>query len=220
MYSGYSGYGVGGGPFVVGIYADPTVTGGVTTLVAFVAAAGTSNPFSPQNQLDGFNIVGAMGVQAQATGYLVSSYGSVANSSFGLVPGSPMLVPSTLQLGQSFNPLTNAVGSMVLGVSVVGTVTAVGAVPGIAFCPGNPTQGATVRYTIAPNGGTTTSSSVSYVPGCGITDYVASTGTEFMLSAVGSQNLGNLEVARKTQSATFLGTLHTVWQHIFVKHAQ
>lgn len=216
-YSGYTGYGVGGGPFEVGIYADPVVSSGIMTYVAFIAATGTANPFSPQTELDSNDYVaGAMGVQSLANGYLVSSYGSVGNDSYGLIPGTPMLVPSTLQLGQSWNPVSN---TSLLGVAVTATVTFVGAVPGIAYCPGSPATGATVRYTIlAPPGGTTTNSSVSYVPGCGITDYVASTGSEFVLTGVGSQSLGELDVARKTKSATFLGTLHTLWQHIFVKH--
>ena len=216
-YSGYSGYGVGGGPFVVGIYADPTVTSGIRTFVAFVAPNGSTNPFSPQTEITTNSFAaGAMGVQSTANGYLVSSYGSVSNFSFGTIPGTPMLVPSSLQLGQSWNPLANS--PMSLGVSVTATVTAVGQVPGMAFCPSSPAAGASVRYTIVPLGNTTTNSSVSYVPGCGITDYIASTGIESMLSAVGSQSLGQLDITRRTESATLLGTLHTLWQHIFVKH--
>lgn len=218
-YSGYTGYGVPG-TAVIGMYADPTVTNGVTTFVAFVDQSGTGNPFAPANQVGSstcYACIGAMGVQATANGYLVYSYGSMSNFSFGTLPGTPLLVPSSLQLGQSWNPVANT--AMGLGVSITATVTDVGQVPGIQYCPGSPSAGATVQYTIVPIGGTTTNTSVSYVPGCGITDYIASTGSEFRLSGVGSQSLGNLDIARKTASATLLGTLHTLWQRIFVKHA-
>ena len=198
-YSAFTGYGFQ--PFVVGIYADPTISNGIASFVAFAAPAGTSNPFSPSNQIGGagnypsdYGIVGAMGVQSTTNGYLVASYGSISNNSFGTIPGTTMLVPSSLQLGQTWNPLSNA--ASVLGGSAVATVTDVGAVPGIAYCPNSPSQGATVQYTLAPQGGPVSVSSVSYVPGCGITDYVASSGGEFTLSAVGTMNLGTLDITR------------------------
>jgi hypothetical protein len=219
-YSGYTGYGAPT-TAILGVYADPTVTNGVTTFVAFVDPSGTGNPFSLSNEATNpnncYECVGAMGVQSTGNGYLVYSYGSMSNYSFGTLPGTPLLVPSSMQLGQTWNPVANT--AMGLGVSITATVTAVGQVPGIQYCPGSASAGATVQYTMTPIGGSVTNTSVSYVPGCGITDYIASTGSEFRLSAVGSQSLGTLDIARKTASATLLGTLHTLWQRVFVKHA-
>ena len=99
------------------------------------------------------------------------------------------------------------------------TVVAVGAVPGISACPSGATQGATVSYSVGiPGGGTGAGSqALSFVPGCGITDFINTAGQEFMLVSVGTQNLGTQDMTRTVQSATMMGTLRAVWQQLLVR---
>jgi len=202
-----------------GIYADPQSTSGVVTLVLFCTTSSSctsSNPF-----VTGQNVA-ALSFQQLPNGYLINSFASASNNSSGVVPGAPLLVPSSLQAGQSWNPFSN---SSLLGLvgSVSASVARVGAINASSACPGGAASGAVVTYTTP---GPLTGSSLnvnefqtlSFVPGCGIVQFTNSAGQVFTLTSVGTQNLGTLEMTRTTQSATIMGTLRAVWQQLLVKH--
>lgn len=118
-------------------------------------------------------VQGGAGLQGSAAGYNAESFvllfanGQIFNE--GLVPMTPLLVPSTLTLGQTFATYPG----------VTSTVTTVGTVPGAGACP-TPASGATVTYTF--QGQTTI---ISYVPGCGITA-LSTNGVNLVLTSVGS----------------------------------
>jgi len=193
-------------PFTVTVYNDPHTSNNVSTLVAFVAQG------TPATALAGTN-AGALGVTSLADGYRASSYVSVSNNASGTIPGAPLLVPNSLQRGQSWQPLASLALPGIPAVSA--NVVSVGAVPGLSACPNSPTTGATVQYSV---GGSI--SVVSYVPGCGITDYVNDAGTEFTLTSVASYpQVGQLDIARRAESATIMGTLRTLWQRVLVRHS-
>jgi len=210
----YYGYAGGGSPFVAGMYADPSTTNGVETYVAFVAAQGSSNPFT-----QGMD-AGNMGVQPTSNGNEVYSFGSVSNNTFGLVPGTPLLVPSSLQLGTSWNPVAGLPQAFTGGTTGIATVIAVGSVPGMSACPNNPPGGATVQYTFSniPNTALSTQTeTVSYVPGCGISDIVTETGVEITLTNVGTQSLGQLSISHNP-AQTLMQMLRNLWQRLLVPH--
>jgi hypothetical protein len=203
-----------------GIYADPTAASGVTVLVLFCAVNNQTNCTSPTPFVSS-TALGAVGVQALSNGYLLNSFASTSNAASGLIPGAPLLVPNSLQFGQSWNPLAGSAIGLFQGVyQATATVTAVGTVPGMSACPNSPTQGATVTYTVNANSGTGANGqqqSLSFVPGCGITDFLNTAGQEFTLVSVGTQNLGTQGLTRAAQSATMMGTLRAMWQRLLVK---
>jgi len=193
-------------PFTVTVYDDPQIANNISTFVAFVAQG------TPATALAGTE-AGALGVTSLADGYRASSYVSVSNNASGTIPGTPLLVPNSLQRGQSWQPLANLTLPG-LPTAVSANVVSVGIVPGMSACPNSPTKGATVQYTVGGVGGV-----VSFVPGCGITDYVNDAGTEFTLSSVASYpQVGQLDIARRAESATIMGTLRTLWQRVLVRH--
>lgn len=205
-----------------GIYADPQGSNGITSLVLFCALNNQTGCTSP-NPFTGTSL-GALGLQALPNGYLLDSFASASNNSAGVVPGVPLLVPNSLSLGQSWNPFGSGLGILSGLISANATVVAVGPVPGMSACPNSPTQGATVNYSITSSASPSSagtgfgSQAMSFVPGCGITDFVNSAGQEFTLVSVGSQNLGTQDIARTTQSVSFMGTLRAMWQRLLVKH--
>ncbi len=210
----YGAYSGAGSPFVAGMYADPTTTNGVETYVAFVASQGSSNPFTQGSE------AGDMGVQPGSNGNEVYSFGSVSNNTFGLVTGTPLLVPSSLQLGSSWNPVAGVPLSFTGGVTAIATVIAVGSAPGMSACPNNPPSGATVQYTfnnIPSTALSTQTETISYVPGCGITDIVTETGVEITLTNVSTQNLGQLSISHNP-AQTLMQMLRSLWQRILIPH--
>jgi len=86
------------------------------------------------------------------------------------------------------------------------TVTNVGVVPGASACPVVAT-GATVAYNFQGQ-----NYSVSYVPGCGITQYVGNHGETFTLTSVATYQLGTLGNVREMASLTLLDSLKSLWR--------
>ena len=165
------------------IYADPPVGGssvhtftgaGVTGLVPTVlTSVGTVDS----------DLVVSFGVSEDvANDATIVSEISTGNTA--PVPVSPFLgsnslaVPGTLTLDQTWSPFPGATA----------TVVAVGAMPHVAACPIQ-ASGAQVHYTFPGYDDT-----VSYVPGCGITDWLNNTNhEEIALISVGSYpTLGTL----------------------------
>lgn len=175
-------------PLTVTIYADPK-SGQVQALIAS-GVAGLVPTVATSAANMNTNLLGALGVSADAS----SNYNAVSEVSAGsiaAIPGSPLLIPSTLTVGQTWS----ASGG-------TATVTSIGNVPNASACAVAAT-GATVRYSYA-----NFNYSISYVPGCGITDFVNNAnGAEFKLISIGNYPaIGTLGVARKTASATLVDT--------------
>ncbi|HEY0613525.1 MAG TPA: hypothetical protein VGC96_02745 [Candidatus Elarobacter sp.] len=159
------------------VYADPP--SGSTLALVLLGANGTLT-----NATGGAELAG-LGLQNSASGYNATAYllldGSGGIYAGGGIPGFPLLVPSTLTQGQSFSTYPG----------VTGTTQFVGTVPGASACP-TPATGATVQYTYLGQ-----TYLVSYVPGCGITDYVGNHGEHLTLASVGSYpQLGTLSKRR------------------------
>jgi hypothetical protein len=187
-----------GVPYTVSVYSDPSPdTGGNIALVGFDYGS-----VVPDAAAAGGYVVGAIGLSAASGGgYIAKTFGSVTNDTYGPVPGTPILIPGSVTLGQSFTPYPG----------VTETVTGVGAVAGMSACPGSPTTGAVVAYTLGH-----ISESISFVPGCGITDLVTDNGTEFRLTSITQDpQLGQQSVARATRNATTLDLLRSMWKRVF-----
>jgi len=195
----YHGNAFGAPAVTVSIYADPP-SGSTNAMVMFIGSGTTANAFSAYK-------VAGIGVQNTPSGYNVTAYvllnpdGSIYSGS--AIPGTPQLVPSTLTQGQTFSsyPGLNA------------TVQSVGTVPGASACP-VPAAGATVQYTYA--GGTYL---VSYVPGCGITDYVGNHGEHLTLASVGTYSSLGSQSARRMSSLTVLDGIQSL-ARVIATHAR
>lgn len=172
------------------LYADPG-TGSVSTLVGSTATGLVTTVATSATAMTA-GAFGELGLNIDASkNYNVYSEASVG--SIAVVPGNPLLVPTTLTLGQTWSPATGASASVI----------AVGAVPGQTACPNatSSTIGAQVEYTYPGY-----KDIVSYVPGCGITDLKNPTnGAEFTLTSVATySSIGTL--ARHAAKATYLDT--------------
>ncbi|HET9031115.1 MAG TPA: hypothetical protein VFN49_13165 [Candidatus Aquilonibacter sp.] len=176
-------------PLTITLYSDPTING-VTALVA-AGTTGLVTTVATSTANMQANMVGALGMTVDASGnYNVTSEYSLGSTA--AVPGTPLFVPSTLTLGQTWSASGGSA-----------TVTNIGVVPGESACPNasSSPQGAQVTYTYPGY-----SESISYVPGCGITDVRNTTnGADFVLTSVGSYPaIGTL--ARRAATATWLDT--------------
>jgi hypothetical protein len=200
----YHASGGGVAPFTVTTYSDPQPSNGNNAMVAYARPSIAADALPA----DGGTLVAAAGFSSGSDGPHAQTFGSVSNDSYGYVPGTPLLVPTTLSLGQVFSPMSG----------ITGTVTAIGPnVPGIAACPGSPPAGATVSYVAAFDAnGSLANESVTYVPGCGITDLFTDAGVEFKLASIASHpELGELSVARQVLSASWIDTIRSLWQMTF-----
>ncbi|MBV8637652.1 MAG: hypothetical protein JO322_06160 [Candidatus Eremiobacteraeota bacterium] len=173
------------------LYVDPNPVNGVTTLVgAGVTGLVPTVATSATNMTQ--NLMGELGIKVD-TSANYNIYSEYSVGSLALVPGDPVLVPSSLTLGQSWTPTTGATAKVI----------SIGAVPGQSACPNatSSTVGVTVEYTY-PNYDDT----IAYVPGCGITDMKnPSNGAEFTLVSTASYaSLGSLD--RRAAQATYLDT--------------
>jgi hypothetical protein len=170
--------------YTVTLHANNNNLAVSSALTAFVVPglqsnAITSNPSATISQ--------SLFLQPTSGSFNVLSVTRTRNGSFS-IPGSPQLVPNTLTLGQTFSPY--------LGVTA--TVTFVGTVPGAGACP-TPTTGATVAYAFQGE-----SYTVSYVPNCGISDFVTNTGVEFSLISISQETGAAVAAAERSLSGTTL----------------
>lgn len=175
------------------LYSDPNPKAGLQTLVITIAA-GLQPTVLTSASAAAAAVAGAAGFTAGTTNYTVAAESSIGSS--GLVPGTPLLVPNSLTLNQTWAPAAGATA----------TVTFIGTVPNASACPA-PTAGASVRYKYPGYDDT-----ISYVPGCGITDILNnSSGADFKLISVSTYaSIGQLEIAKRVQSLTWLDTARSV----------
>lgn len=180
------------GQFTISLYTDPQPINGATAVGAAVVAGSVATVITSGTNFNQ-NLVAIGGFTSSSSGY--NAVYEVSAGGSATVPGSPQLVPSTLTQGQTFNPYPG----------VTATVTAVGTAPGASACP-TPGNGATVSY--AFNGQTQV---VTYVPGCGITQYTTTGGTVYTLASMGDYSfIGQLSSLRKAASITPLTTVRTL----------
>jgi hypothetical protein len=181
-----------GTSLTVSTYVDPTrLSTGDTLLVGTVASGLLTTVLTDHNSAEA-NSFGGLAFSQSASGYNVTAEATITGPA--LVPGSPLFVSSTLTQGAVTTPYPG----------LTETVLSVGTVPGASGCP-TPGTGATVQY--AFQGSTYR---LSFVPGCGITQFVGPTGATLTLTSVGSYNIGNLAAARQVQSASVLQTARTL----------
>ncbi len=202
-------------PYYVGLYADPNLVNGNIRLVGF-----ESSSSSPSTLFTSSNEIGSLDVTPLNGSYLAAAFASVSsgtNGTSGSVPGSPLLVPGSMTLGQAWNPLQNAGIAGAVGVTASAQVVATGNVPGIAACPSG-SRGATVSYAVQIGSLVQAPAVVSYVPGCGITAVQASSGqTSVVLQSVGSMpSLGQLDAPRG--QPPIVAALHALWQRTLGVH--
>jgi hypothetical protein len=180
----YHGNAFGVNSVTVSVYADPPQNG-LDVLVLFAQSGSLADAFSG-TKLAGIAVQPSGGAYSVTAYVLLNNNGSIYAQ--GTLAGPPTLVPAALIQGQGFASYP--------GVTAV--VQAVGAVPGASACP-TPATGATVQYTFA--GGTYL---VSYVPGCGITQYVGNHGETLTLASVGSYpQLGSQSVRNMSTLTLF-----------------
>jgi hypothetical protein len=193
----YAGTSAGGPNTTLSLYVDPAPVDGNTGLVAFVSP--TTAPDALPS--DGGTLAGAVGVANQSDGYHALSYGSVSNDSFGLVPGAPLLVPTSLTLGQTFVPYPG------ITATVTGISTTTSAVQ--AACPGVTLQ-ANVSYVLGGSG----VGVLSYAPGCGITKFTNQIGASYTLQSITSNpQVGQQSFVRHVLNASYGSMLRALWQH-------
>lgn len=185
-------------PFTLTLYANPAVNGTQTLVLGSVQGTVATAVNAPGSNKEASGTVVAIG------GYQVQNFTlfNVDGTVFaqGALP-NPQLVTNTLTLGQSFTPYPG----------VVATVTAIGTVPGAAACPVPTASGATVTYTFAGQ-----TYVLSFVPGCGITQYVGNHGETFILTSIGTYpTAGVLSVRAPVLSAwdTVKSLVHSVLGH-------
>lgn len=181
-----------GTSLTVSTYVDPTrLSSGDQLLVGTAATGLLTTVLTDHNSAEAASF-GGLSFSQSAGGYNVTAEATVSGAA--LVPGSPLFVSSTLTQGATSTPYPG----------VTDTVLAVGTVPGASACPA-PGTGATVQFAFQGN-----TYKLSFVPGCGITQFVGPTGASLTLTSVGSYNIGNLAAARKVQSVTPLDTARTL----------
>jgi len=192
---GWNYHSIGVSPAItITLYADPAPVNGVRALIGSGVTGTVATVATSPSTMDA-NLLGALGIVTDGA-YDASVYSEVSLGSTAAVPGTPLLVPGTLTLGQSWTPYPGATASVI----------AVGTVPNAIACP-VPASGARVRYTFPGYDGT-----LSYVPGCGITDYLNNAnGAELTLVSVGLYpGIGELAEKRRVESVTLLDTARSV----------
>ncbi|MGZ3516596.1 MAG: hypothetical protein ACXVAM_05410 [Vulcanimicrobiaceae bacterium] len=183
-----------GQSLTLSLYADPQATNGVTALIG-TAVLGLVPTALTSTSAAQSSLVGALGLTTSNGSYNVVSELSVSGAA--PVPGSPLLIPNSLTLNQTWTPAPGATA----------TVIAVGQVPNASACP-TPASGAQVRYTYT--GGY--DYSISYVPGCGITDMRNNTnGADMALVSVATYSvIGELSIARHAETASYVDAAKTL----------
>jgi hypothetical protein len=180
------------GSFTITTYADPQPIQGATAVGVAAVQGLVPTVLTSGSNFDA-NLLAIGGFNGSPSGYNVAY--EVSLGSTAAVPGSPQLVPSTLTQGQTFNPYAG----------VTATVTSVGAVAGASACP-TPGPGAVVKY--AFSGQTYT---VTYVPGCGITQFSYPSGATYTLVSTATYaSIGQLGATRRVRSVGFVSSVRSV----------
>ena len=190
---GWNYQGTGNGQsFTVSTYVNPSRTSSGQFVLAGAGLTGLQPTVLSSFNTAESNLLGGLVLTQSAGGYNV--FGEISFGSITQVPGNPLLVSSTLTQGAVTTPYPG----------VTETVTLVGSVPGANACPA-PGTGATVQYVV--QGQTYT---LSFVPGCGITQFVAPNGNALTLVSVGTYNIGNLSKVRRVESVTLWDTARSL----------
>jgi hypothetical protein len=195
----YQTSGAGGSnPLTITLHADDTSTGANAPAISqFVAPGLDSNAISATGSY----------VSSQVTVTLDTGAGYKLNNFinfYGTFPVNATLVPHTLTLGQTMTPYA--------GVSAV--VTNIGIQPHESTCPVPTAAGAAVLYS-----GMGQNVTVSYVPGCGITDVVAPNGQDVALVSISTySSLGTLSVRQQPLATTVWNAVHAAVRAVLNEH--
>lgn len=188
----YQATGTGAGNVTLSTYVNVDQVAGQYVLAGVIVSGLVPTALTSHANAE-VNLVGGLSLTESANGYNVNTEVSIGSSA--QVPGSPLLIGSSLTQGATTTPYPGATE----------TVVSVGSVANASACP-TPAMGAQVRYTV--QGQTYT---VSFVPGCGITQFTLPNGATFNLVSVGSySSLGDLERARRAASMTYLDTARSL----------
>ncbi|MBV9270835.1 MAG: hypothetical protein JO165_07070 [Candidatus Eremiobacteraeota bacterium] len=173
-----------GSAVTISIYADPSQIDAATPLVIAGMYGSVPTVLTDAGTVES-NLIGRLGVTQSSAGDQAVWAEPSGTSTPMSIPGAPFLVvPNSLTLNQTWS----ADGG-------TATVVAVGTMPGASACPTS-TAGAQVRYQYG-----TTTVSIAYVPGCGVTQVIDGNGEAFTLVSTGSYTaLGQLAWQRHPES--------------------
>lgn len=189
-----------GSPVTLTMYNNPSSGGTNSTVLLVKTGANADATTGTKQAMASFAGSATTGIGPQNYVLYNSNGVAVAN---GVLPGGTQLVTGTLTLGQTFTPYT--------GMTAV--VKTIGPVPGSSACP-IPGNGAQVQYTF--QGGIYL---LSFVPGCGVTQYIGNNGETFTLSSVGSYpQLGILGDVTALSKSTVFDTISSIVRILVVGH--
>ncbi|HTW82506.1 MAG TPA: hypothetical protein VMD91_00385 [Candidatus Sulfotelmatobacter sp.] len=173
------------------LYAEPDLIDGYEAFVLGVSSGTEATLLTSEANFYDYSAAD-MGVTSSASGYNVGIEASAGGTY--VVPGNPLLVPTTLTAGQTWSPYAG----------VTATVTSVGTVPGASVCP-TPATGAVVQYAYS-----NLEIAVSYVPGCGITGWTGPNESFTLVSTATYASIGQTSIARKLEGLTMFDTVKSL----------
>ncbi|MDB5073164.1 MAG: hypothetical protein JWM87_4275 [Candidatus Eremiobacteraeota bacterium] len=182
-----------GGGITLSTYVDPTPFSDGSVVFVGSAVLGYVTTVLTDHNTAETNAVGGLNLVLRGDGYHLLA--EVSAGSLASFPGAPLFIGNSL--------IEGAVSSPYPGVTE--TVLNVGPQPGESAC-GTTRDGAKVRYDVAGNGSWT----LSVVPYCGITQFVAASGATFTLQSTGIYAIGDLSKARRVQSANLVTTIMSI----------
>ena len=178
-----------GSPVTLTMYNNPPSNG--TNSTVLLLKAGTNADATTGIKLAMTSFAGSASTGYGPQNYVLYDANGVVVAN-GILPGGTQLVTGTLTLGQAFTPYP--------GMNAI--VKSIGPVSGSSACP-TPGNGAQVQYSF--QGGTYL---LSFVPGCGVTQYIGNNGETFTLSSVGSYpQLGTLGDVKTLSNSTLFDTM-------------
>jgi hypothetical protein len=186
----------------VSLYSNPVAVGNDTELDLYHLAGSVSTALGASGATIAAQAIfsNSVGDGWFAEGYVPVSSG-VSLGGFIPIPGGLKLTGGTLQQGQTFLSY--------IGLSA--TVVSVGPVPGASACPNGATTGAIVAYAFGSS-----SETVGYVPGCGITYFVSDAGATATLTSIGSYSLPQPANSRRTTIGDeAIHSLRGLWRSVF-----
>lgn len=179
------------GSFTLTTYADPQPINGATAVGVAAVRGLIPTVLTSGTNFDN-NLLAIAGFNSTSAGITVAYQVSLGSST---TLAGQVLVPSSLTQGQTFNPYPG----------VTATVQSIGSVGGASACP-VPANGAVVAYNV--NGQTYT---VSYVPGCGITQFSYPSGSTYTLVSVATYaSIGQLGSTRMVRSVGWVSTVRSL----------